>query len=222
MVIKERQVGLVSTIIPVFNRPDLIVDAVNSVLSQTYRPIEIIVVDDGSTDETVSVLKSLENKHSELRVMTQRNSGPGVARDLGRQNACGEFIQYLDSDDLLLPEKFTLQVDALNQQPNCDLAYGKTEATFIGEPLKGVALKKTGHKITTMFPLFLRSRWWSTSTPLHRSKVLDKVGSWLPLLNEEDWEYDCRVASLGGRLAYVDEFVSNTRSSIYISMHVLT
>jgi len=211
MTVEKRQTGLVSTIIPVYNRPDLIVEAVNSVLSQTYRPIEIIVVDDGSTDETVSVLESLEQNHPELTVMTQGNSGPGVARELGRQSATGEFIQYLDSDDLLLPEKFALQVDALNAQSDCDIAYGKTESTLIGEPLKGVALKGTGVKILAMFPLFLRSRWWSTSTPLHRAKVLDDVGSWLPLSNEEDWEYDCRIASLGGRLAYVDEFVSNTR-----------
>ena len=223
MAIKKRQPGLVSTIIPVYNRAELVVEAINSVLSQTYRPIEIIVVDDGSTDNTISVLKSLEMNHPELRVMTQANAGPGVARDLGRKSAAGEFIQYLDSDDLLLPKKFQLQVEALNRNPDCDLAYGKTESTMIGEPLKGIALKRTGLKVSAMFPSFLRSRWWSTSTPLHRSSVLDNVGPWLPLLNEEDWEYDCRVASLGGRLAYVDDFVSNTRRhDDHLSFHGAT
>ena len=209
--IQEIDRGLVSTIIPVFNRPNLVREAVESVLAQSYRPIEIIVIDDGSTDNTLEVLKGLAEQNAEVKILSQTNSGPGVARELGRKKAQGEFIQYLDSDDLLLPEKFTLQVKALLNYPDCDVAYGKTELTEIGEELKGQALKRTGEKITSMFPLFLCERWWSTSTPLHRSNVLQKAGAWLPLLNEEDWEYDCRVASLGGNLVYVDEFVSNTR-----------
>jgi len=189
----------------------LVVDAVNSVLAQTYRPIEIIVVDDGSTDRTLSVLKSLSKQSPEINVITQGNAGPGVARELGRQLAKGEFIQYLDSDDLLLPEKFEQQVKALKQQPECDIAYGKTEATLIGGPLKGEAMRQTGHQINTMFPLFLRESWWGTSTPLYRRIILDKAGPWLAIMNEEDWEYDCRIASLGGNLVFVNEFVSITR-----------
>jgi len=203
--------GLVSTIIPVFNRPSLVVEAIESVLSQTYRPIEIIIVDDGSTDNTLDVLYSLEKIHPEINVFSQANAGPGVARELGRQNARGEFIQYLDSDDLLLPEKFRLQVAALNEQPDCSVVYGKTESTLIGEPLKGLAMRKTGTKYVSMFPEFLRDRWWGTSTPLYRTSVLNTAGPWMDTLNEEDWEYDCRVASLGGKLAYVDEFVSHAR-----------
>lgn len=205
------QPGLVSTIIPVFNRPILVKEAIESVLAQTYRPIEVIVVDDGSTDNTLSVLSRLAEQNVELTILTQVNAGPGVARELGRQNARGEFIQYLDSDDLLMVDKFSLQVSVLNDHPSCVVAYGKTEATLIGEPTKGLAMRQTGICFDAMFPAFLRSRWWGTSTPLYRASVLNSVGAWLPLINEEDWEYDCRIASLGGKLAYVDEFVSNAR-----------
>jgi len=187
--------GLVSTIIPVFNRPVLVVEAIESVLAQTYRPIEILVVDDGSTDNTLAVLQSLAKAHDEIRVFKQENAGPGVARELGRQNAEGEFIQYLDSDDLLLKDKFHLQVKALNSRPDCNTAYGKTEETLMEEPLQGVASCKTGAQFKAMFPAFLRNRWWSTSTPLHRASLLKEVGEWLPISNEEDWEYDCRIAS---------------------------
>ena len=96
----EREAGLVSTIIPVYNRPILIVEAVNSVLAQTYKNTEVIVVDDGSDDDTPSVLLSLQTEHPQVTVLTQQNQGPGVARELGRQHAKGEFIQFLDSDDL--------------------------------------------------------------------------------------------------------------------------
>src|SRR5215475_1428390 len=105
--------GLVSTIIPVFNRFVVLHEAVASVLAQTYRPIEIIVVNDGSTDETGREAEALAEAHSELRVIHRENGGPGEARETGRRAARGEFIQYLDSDDLLLPTKFALQVAGL-------------------------------------------------------------------------------------------------------------
>lgn len=211
---KTIQKGLVSTIIPVYNRPKMIIEAVESVLQQSYRPIEVIIVDDGSTDNTPQTLSNLGDYNDEITILSQDNSGPGVARELGRQQAVGEFIQYLDSDDLLLPGKFEKQVSALLSKPACDVAYGKTEFRKIGEPdnKNKIALKLTGEKVESMFPLFLCSRWWSTSTPLFRRSITDAAGPWLPIINEEDWEYDSRIASLGGRLAYVDEFVSVTRS----------
>src|SRR5690348_2665066 len=107
--------GLVSTIIPVHNRAALLREAVASALAQTYRPIEIIVVDDGSTDQTRQVCDELAAQYpQEIRVIHQANTGPGLAREAGRRVARGEFLQYLDSDDLLLPEKFARQVAGLN------------------------------------------------------------------------------------------------------------
>ncbi|MGH9419051.1 MAG: glycosyltransferase family A protein, partial [Thermoanaerobaculia bacterium] len=114
-----------TTIIPVFNRPALLVEAVGSVLAQTYRPVEIIVVDDGSTDETSSVSDALATKHGGIiRVIHKTNGGPGLAREAGRIAARGDYIQHLDSDDLLLPRKFELQVAALEASPGCGAAYG--------------------------------------------------------------------------------------------------
>src|SRR5437667_5508564 len=93
--------GLVSTIIPVYNRTTLLREAVGSVLAQTYRPVEAILVDDGSTDDTPQTCRELAQKYpGEVRVVRGENRGPGLAREQGRQLARGEFIQYLDSDDL--------------------------------------------------------------------------------------------------------------------------
>ena len=203
---------LVSTIIPVYNRPEMIVECVDSVLNQTYRPIEIIIVDDGSNDNTPIILKQLAEQHSEIQILHQENAGPGAAREHGRLAAKGEYIQYLDSDDLLLPEKFTFQVTALNQNVDADVAYGKTDSAKIGEQRIQQALKQTGVIHKAIFPAMLKQRWWSTSTALHRRSVTDRAGPWMQTSNEEDWEYDCRIASLGGSLIYVDHFVSVTRS----------
>lgn len=206
------QARLVSTIIPVFNRSELVVDAIQSVLSQTYRPIEIIVVDDGSTDTTPDVLDDLAKEHPELRVFKQDNSGPGVARELGRLNARGEYIQYLDSDDLLLPNKFADQVEALKLDLEAQVAYGMTETIKFGASPQKKPDDHTGRKYKSMFPLLIRERWWSTSTPLFRRSIVEKSGPWSTMSNEEDWEYEARVASFGGQLAFTNTFVSLTRS----------
>ena len=205
--------GLVSTILPVFNRPQLLVEAVSSVLAQTYRPIEIIIVDDGSSDYTPRAIAELQAANpGVVRSVRIANSGPGRAREAGRQIAAGEFIQYLDSDDLLLPRKFEMQVSALRGDPSCGVAYGWTRFYDVNEPPRDKAWKRTGEAIETMFPAFLQSRWWDTSTPLYRRAVTDRAGSWLALRNEEDWEYDCRIASQGIQLCYCPEFVSDTRT----------
>lgn len=204
--------GLVSTIIPVHNRPALLREAVASVLAQTYRPIEIVVVDDGSTDDTPAVADALAAAHPEVvRVLHKNNAGPGLAREAGRQTALGEFIQYLDSDDVLMPRKFELQVMALRQRQDCGVAYGKTNYRVLGLGNDLQPWKRTGERIDWMFPSLLESRWWGTSTPLYRRALTDEAGPWLGLTNEEDWEYDCRIAANGVRLVFVDEFVSEER-----------
>src|SRR5882724_7513102 len=204
--------SLVSTIIPVYNRAAMLREAVSSVVAQTYRPIEIIIVDDGSTDDTARVADDLGAAHAEeIRVIHQRNTGPGLAREAGRLAARGEFIQYLDSDDLLLPEKYAKQVGGLRAQPGCGVAYGKTRFVEKGSVSDGAAWKRTGEEILYMFPSLLESRWWGTSTPLYRRQLIDRAGPWPDLCNEEDWEYDCRIAAQGVRLHFVAEFLSEER-----------
>ena len=204
--------GLVSTIIPVYNRAAMLREAVASVLSQAYRPIELIIVDDGSTDETPRVSDELARANpQEMRVIHQSNTGAGLAREAGRRAARGEFIQYLDSDDLLLPGKFENQVAGLRARPHCGVAYGKTRFVKLPEGPPRSPWKRTGEQIASMFPSFLESRWWGTSTPLYRRRLTDAAGAWTNLCNEEDWEYDCRIAAQDVQLHYVAEFVSEER-----------
>ena len=204
--------NLVSTIIPVFNRTALLREAVQSVLDQTYRPIEIIIVDDESTDDTPECIKQFVHAYPEIiRTARQKNSGPGVGRETGRLMAQGEFIQYLDSDDLLLPQKFEKQVAALQAEPSAGVAYCWTRYRKIGEPPHPEPWKRSGVVVDTMFPTFLDDRWWDTPTPLYRRSVCDTAGPWSDLRLEEDWEYDCRVAALGTRLVQCPEFLVEVR-----------
>src|SRR5918994_2658862 len=93
---------LVSVVIPTYNRWPMIGEAVQSVLAQTFEPFELIVVDDGSTDSTVS---SLSQRDSRLKIVTQPRAGVSAARNAGVVKSQGKYIAFLDSDDLWLPAK---------------------------------------------------------------------------------------------------------------------
>lgn len=206
------QPPLVTTIIPVFNRPTLLVEAVHSVLAQTYRPIEILIVDDGSTDETRDVAEQLAKQHDGIvRVIHTANGGPGLAREAGRLAARGDYIQHLDSDDLLLPGKFAMQVAALEAAPDCGAAYGWTRFRHHDGAVEPLPWKRSGERIETMFPAMLTMRWWDTPTPLYRASLIAAAGPWTNLRIEEDWEYDCRLAAGGVRLAFCADWVCEVR-----------
>lgn len=125
----------VSVIIPTYNREKYICSAIDSVLQQVYSCIEIIVIDDGSTDNTRKVLKKYSNK---IKYVYIKNSGPANARNVGMRMAQGEFIAWLDSDDLYYPHKLELQLSVFNKLDDIDLVY--TE--FSGFNEKGSLGKK--------------------------------------------------------------------------------
>lgn len=206
--------GLVSTIIPVHNRSALLREAVASVLAQDHRPIEIVIVDDGSSDDTGAVADGLAVAHPAIiRVIHQPNGGPGAARQRGLDHSRGEFVQYLDSDDLLLPGKFSAQVEALNRDPEARIAYGPSlEEDHSRHPVQRRGpMRATGRALKQLFPLLLLERWWTTSGPLYRRELLDRIGPWQPWINEEDWEYDGRAGAAGAALVWVPTEVSVRR-----------
>ena len=202
---------IVSTIVPVYNRPALLREAVDSVLAQTYRALEVVIVDDGSTDETPDVGRELERQNAEtVRYVRQDNAGPGPARNTGLQVARGEFIQYLDSDDLLDPRKFERQVAALRERPDVGVCYCVTlrRAADTGEM---VPWARTDQRIESIFPEFLIQRGWATLTPLWRRNVCDQIGPWADFRVMEDWEHDLRAGMLGVRTVHVAEPLATVR-----------
>ena len=122
--------GTVSVIVPAYNRADLIEETLESVRAQTYRPIEIIVVDDGSTDNTAQAVGEFAERAKgdlEVRYFRQENQGAPAARNHGLLESRGEFIQFLDSDDLLRPDKLSAQVDALRREPEVQYVFSAWE-----------------------------------------------------------------------------------------------
>jgi glycosyltransferase involved in cell wall biosynthesis len=114
-------VSLVSVIIPVFNGERYLAEAIESVLAQTYRPIEIIVIDDGSTDGSFAVV---QRYMSEVRYAFQPNRGAPVAQNHGIDLAGGELLAFLDADDLWVTEKLSWQMAAFETQPDLEAVFG--------------------------------------------------------------------------------------------------
>jgi len=131
----QRDSPLVSVIIPTYNRAKYVTQAIDSVLAQTYRNYEIIVVNDGSTDNTREVLKRYGDN---IRYIYQENAGGAAARNTAIKAAKGQWIAFLDSDDEWLPEKLATQMAHLRERP--DLCAHITNATFVRPPSERVDL----------------------------------------------------------------------------------
>jgi glycosyltransferase involved in cell wall biosynthesis len=115
---------LVSVIVPVYNAETTLPDTIDSIQRQTFQNFELIVIDDGSTDGTLEWVRSVRDRR--LQVFSYPNGGLAVARNRGIERSQGEFISFIDSDDLWTPDKLTLQLQALSQQPEAALAYSWT------------------------------------------------------------------------------------------------
>ena len=161
----------VSVIIPTYNRGWTLRTALDSVLAQTYRDFELIVVDDGSTDDTTEILASYD---PDLKVLRQANAGVSAARNTGVHSAKGALIAFLDSDDCWLPDKLGTQVDFFNSHPEAMIC--QTEEIWIrnGKRVnpKKVHQKPSGHIFNASLALCLVS----PSAVMLRKALFDEIG----------------------------------------------
>jgi len=155
---------LVSAIIPVYNCERYLAEAIESVLAQTYRPIEIIVVDDGSMDGTADIAQSYE----EVRYIYQTNQGRGAAMNVGIKVARGEIIAFLDADDLWTPNKLSVQMDYLLGHP--DVGYVIARMQNFLEPGAQLPPQITKDLSLTDYAAL------SVGTLVARKTVFDQVG----------------------------------------------
>lgn len=112
---------LVSVIVPVYNCGKYLAEAIESIWGQTYRPLEIIVVDDGSTDNSAEVANRFKGS---VLYICQEHSGPGASRNKGIGLAEGEFLAFLDADDRWLKDKLSLQIEAFHEDPSLAMVFG--------------------------------------------------------------------------------------------------
>ncbi len=163
-----------SVIIPTYNREPLVQEAVASVLAQGYPALEILVVDDGSTDNTVSRVGALGPP---IHVIPIRHSGrPGLVRNVGLREAHGELIAFLDSDDLWLPGKLKRQIDYLAAHPDMAVVYTNELVEDRGQRMKWTRFDKDTPRTRMFFHGGGASPCVQASSVLLRREVLETVG----------------------------------------------
>ncbi len=193
--------GLISVIIPTYNRKDLILRSVNSVLEQTYKEIEVIVVDDASDDGTIEIFKN----HEDPRVHFyhyDKNMGACYARNYGVNKAKGEYIAFQDSDDIWDPKKLEKQLSYLLKSDAdlvfCGLIRKMDEKKFY------VPLDDFNENGDIIEQLLIRNSI-STQTMLMKNKIFEEVHFDESLARYQDWDFSLQVALAGYKIAYLPE-----------------
>ncbi len=191
---------LVTVILPVYNRANSVARAISSVLSQTYRSFEIIVVDDGSTDGTGEVLTRFA---SEITVLQQEHAGPYAARNLALRAARGELVAFIDSDDVWLPERLAKQVPLFNR-PEVGLVFGNARIVTPSHATKGTLFGINRPRRGRVHELLVWSNFVPTITVMVRR---DALGSFEPMPLAADYLAWFRIA-LRYELDYIDDVLA--------------
>ena len=183
---------LVSVIIPCYNQARFLVEAIESVFTQTSTHYEIIVVDDGSSDDTATVAKSFEG----VRCLSQKNLGLAAARNAGLRAVNGGYVVFLDADDRLLPNALEDGVAALESHPTCAFAYGHvrliaSDGSALSSP------PQTAILADHYFELLRHNFIWSPGAVIYRRAVFEAVGHFNSLVNSSaDFDLNARIARL--------------------------
>ena len=179
---------LISCVVPVYNGEEYLAETVESILAQTYSPLEIIVVDDGSTDGTAAVAHGFGGQ---VRYVYQPNLRQAAARNRGIDEAAGELIAFLDADDMWLPEKLSMQHAEFGRRPELGASFTYIQNFWIDE-LGDEAERFRGHRIAAPLP------GYSGSTLVARRRAFEVVGRFDDsLLHGETHEWILRARHCG-------------------------
>lgn len=198
----------VSIVIPCFNSEKWIGEAIQSCLDQTYRPIEIVVVDDGSTDNSLEKITGYSRAFPEIvRVIACTNGGPSAARNRGLESVSGAYLQYLDADDLLVPDKLATQVQFLESNPDVNVVYGDWRY-LIQDGIQSSRLSDVCVMTAMEDPLEAHlSGWWAPLNAfLSRTETTARWDS--TTLPYDDHDYWIQVAMNGHAFLYQPGYVS--------------
>jgi glycosyltransferase involved in cell wall biosynthesis len=187
----------VSVVIPAYNSAAFLAEALDSVLGQTRAIGEVVVVDDGSTDQTPAVAASYES--AGVRYVRQQNNGPSEARNTGIRETSGDLVAFLDADDIWLPDKVEKQVGYLEAHPEVDLVSGDLWFWRVDANVR--RLMKTGfrHGSNPKHEVAVRNVVGNTSAVMVRRVALEAVGGFDPALRYgEDWDLWIRLVERSG------------------------
>ena len=190
------ELPLISCVVPVFNGERYLAEALESILKQSYRSLEIIVVDDGSTDGTAAVM---DHYAGQARLLRQANAGTAAARNLGLNAAQGEFVAFLDADDLWHPEKLERQMARFQARPELDYCVAHVQNFWVPELIEEEK-RFRDHRISKALP------GYTTGTLLVRHVCFDAVGFFdATIRHADDTEWFLRASEHGATMELLSD-----------------
>lgn len=197
--------SLISVVIPTFNRAYILNNAIDSVLGQSYKNWELIIVDDGSTDNTKELVKSYKNKR--VKYFKKENAGPCAARNYGISKAHGKWITYVDSDDILFPNCIEVMIENIEAHPRA--VFGLPRGTRSldlyedGKLIKTIDDSDDMPMTFTIKDMFMRNARFACLGFMHLRRLYDEGIMWDENVGSmEDWEF---MLTIGEK--YPDGFV---------------
>ncbi len=205
---------LVSILIPAYNSELWLPDAVRSALAQSYKRIEIIIVDDGSTDDTLAIARQFESPS--IKVVSQENSGASAARNRAFSLAQGSYIQWLDADDILGADKIANQVRALNEVNGDRTLLSSAWDRFYFRRSKTYSMENSLWRDLTPVEWIIRkmndNAWMAIESWLVSRELSETAGPWDTTLSaDDDGEYFCRVICASDGIRFVPTARSHIR-----------
>ncbi len=197
---------LVSIIIPLYNAENYIEDCISSLLQQTYKEIEIIIIDDGSSDSSLSIARQYESER--IHVYSQKNKGACVARNFGFKMSKGEYVQFMDADDTIEDKKIELQIDRLRRFGFKSDVVAFSKWQYLENPevhLNEQLCKDYDNPVDMLVDFILCPHWMYPHAYLVHRELVEKTGGWDEgILKNQDGEFFARIKTVASKLVYVD------------------
>jgi glycosyltransferase involved in cell wall biosynthesis len=194
--------GLISCTVPVYNGERYLAETLQSILAQTHQPLELIVVDDGSTDATPAVVADFGDR---IRYVRQENAGPSAARNHGIKVSNGDFIAFLDADDLWHPEKLARQMVCFRKRPELQVVVTHLQNFWVPE-VREEAERMKNHRLAQPLPCY------TPVSMLARRSVFDSVGLFNEKLRRfEDTDWFLRARDSGVKMELMPDVLVRRR-----------
>ncbi|MBE9030966.1 glycosyltransferase family 2 protein [filamentous cyanobacterium LEGE 11480] len=201
----------VSVVIPAYNAERFIAQTLDSVLAQTFTAFEVIVVNDGSTDETQSIVEHYLLTDDRVRLINQSNQGISATRQRGKAAAKGDFIAFLDADDLWLPHNLEVHLRHFAGHPKLGISFGRVEFMHLDGTPTGVLSTSRLQGIEPEH-LFYENLLTTTSNAIVRREVFDQIGGFdVDLCGTEDQEFFLRTCCFGWNVEGVEDVLVRYR-----------
>ncbi|AXY55795.1 glycosyltransferase [Acinetobacter chinensis] len=210
---KNSELPLVSVIIPCYNHEKFIQESIQSVIDQTYSRMELIVIDDGSKDNSVQKIEEMrsacESRFEHFQFIFRENRGLSRTLNQGLSLAHGDYFSTVASDDIMLPEKTVTQLDVFKKDPLITAVFGAHQ--YIDDESRVVSVKKGAYREFSFQEIFYHQHDIPASSQMIRLSSLRDIGGYNENTKVEDWDLWLRLTESGAKLVYIPDVIVGYR-----------